>query len=318
MAELFGIKWDDFKTALSSSFEILRKDNDFVDVTFISDDQKQFKGHKVVLSSCSPFFKEVLKANQHDHPLLYLAGVESKALELIFDYIYKGEIQLDCDYIEYFFHVAGKFKLSGFPVYMEKENKAKDVKEEIPTFDRMTLPQIPQHNQEYVEENDKMTIKMDGFEVEEVQLAAQQKEGKEEDSMIENINIILQQDQKEYIRVDGSYGSKMNTFKDVKKKSSGRSPFLGSSVLYQFCNVENVDTKILDLMGKINGVHTCKYCGKETRDKTDLRKHAETHIDGLGFFCPSPKCISSKKYPLSAMLRSHINKEHRDDADFFP
>ena len=68
MAELFGIKWDDFKTALSSSFEILRKDNDFVDVTLISDDQKQFKGHKVVLSSCSPFFKEVFKANHHDHP----------------------------------------------------------------------------------------------------------------------------------------------------------------------------------------------------------------------------------------------------------
>ena len=158
MAELFGIKWDDFKTALSSSFEILRKDNDFVDVTFISDDQKQFKGHKVVLSSCSPFFKEVFKENHHDHPLLYLAGVESKALELIFDYIYKGEIQLDCDYIEYFFHVAGKFKLSGFPVYMVKENKVEDLEDEIPTFHRMTLPQIPQHNQEYVEENDKMTI----------------------------------------------------------------------------------------------------------------------------------------------------------------
>ena len=155
---------------------------------------------------------------------------------------------------------------------------------------------------------------MDGFEVEEVQLAAQQKEGEEEDSMMKNI--MLQQDQKEYIRVDSSYGSKMNTFKYVKKKGSGRSPFLGSSVLYQYCNVENVDTKILDMMGKINGVHTCIYCGKETRDKTDLRKHAETHIDGLGFFCP--KCISSKKYPLSAMLRSHINKEHRDDADFFP
>ena len=312
MAELFGIKWDDFKTALSSSFEMLRKDNDFVDVTLISDGQKQFKGHKVVLSSCSPFFKAVFKANQHDHPLLYLAGVESKALELIFDYIYKGEIQLDCDYIEYFFRVAGKFKLSGFPVYMEKENKPKDVKEEIPTFDRMTLPQIPQHNQEYVTENDKMTIKMDGFEVEEVHLDAQQKEGNEEDSMMQNI--VLQPDQKEYIRVDSRNASIKNEFKDVKKNGSGRSPFLGSSVLYQYCNVDNVYTKILDLMGKINGVHTCKYCGKETRDKTDLRKHAETHIDGLSFFCP--KCRGSKKYPQSAMLRSHINKEHRDDAYF--
>ena len=313
MAELFGIKWDDFKTALSSSFEILRKDNDFVDVTLISDDQKTFKGHKVVLSSCSPFFKEVFKANHHDHPLLYLSGVESKALELIFDYIYKGEIQLDCDYIEYFFHVAGKFKLSGFPVYMEKENQVEDLKEEIPTFDRMTLPQIPQHNEEYVTENNKMTIKMDEFEVKEGHFDAQLKECDEEDSMMENI--MLQPDQKEYIRVDSGYASIKNTFKDVKKNGSRRSPSLGSSVLYQYCNVENLDTKILDLMEKINGVHTCNYCGRETRDKNDLRKHAETHIEGLSFFCPM--CRSSKKYPLSAMLRTHINKEHRADADFF-
>ena len=64
------IKWDDFKTAVSCSFDRLREDNDFVDVTLISDDKAKLKGHKVVLSACSPFFKDVLKENPHEHPLM--------------------------------------------------------------------------------------------------------------------------------------------------------------------------------------------------------------------------------------------------------
>ena len=287
------IKWDDFKTAVSCSFDRLREDNDFVDVTLISDDKAKLKGHKVVLSACSPFFKDVLKENPHEHPLLYLSGVDSKALKLIFDYIYKGEVQLDCDYVEYFFEVAGKLQLSGFPLYIEKKNKVKDLKRE----DMLIIEDLQQQSQDCNTEDDKFGIKMDGFE--EVQVETQQKVGEEEDSLIGNV--ILQPDEQEYI-----YKNAFREFKcqnGSKVSQPGRKIDRLTPILYQFCNIENLETKVQELMGKINGVFTCKECDRTTRDRTDLRKHVEKHIDGLRFSCP--EC--SRKYSRSSALRSHIN-----------
>ena len=287
------IKWDDFKTAVSCSFDRLREDNDFVDVTLISDDKAKLKGHKVVLSACSPFFKDVLKENPHEHPLLYLSGVDSKALKLIFDYIYKGEVQLDCDYVEYFFEVAGKLQLSGFPLYIEKKNKVKDLKRE----DMLIIEDLQQQSQDCNTEDDKFGIKMDGFE--EVQVETQQKVGEEEDSLIGNV--ILQPDEQEYIY--------KNAFREFKCQSGSKVSQPGrkidrlTPILYQFCNIENLETKVQELMGKINGVFTCKECDRTTRDRTDLRKHVEKHIDGLRFSCP--EC--SRKYSRSSALKSHIN-----------
>ena len=287
------IKWDDFKTAVSCSFDRLREDNDFVDVTLISDDKAKLKGHKVVLSACSPFFKDVLKENPHEHPLLYLSGVDSKALKLIFDYIYKGEVQLDCDYVEYFFEVAGKLQLSGFPLYIEKKNKVKDLKRE----DMLIIEDLQQQSQDCNTEDDKFGIKMDGFE--EVQVETQQKIGEEEDSLIGNV--ILQPDEQEYF-----YKNAFREFKcqnGSKVSQPGRKIDKLTPILYQFCNIENLETKVQELMGKINGVFTCKECDRTTRDRTDLRKHVEKHIDGLRFSCP--EC--SRKYSRSSALRSHMN-----------
>ena len=325
MNELICIKWEDFKTAVSCSFDRLREDNDFVDVTLISDDKAKLKGHKVVLSACSPFFKDVLKENPHEHPLLYLSGVDAKALKLVLDYIYKGEVQLDCDYIEYFFEVAGKLQLSGFPLHIGKKNKVKDFKrEEMPIIEETLQQQIQEDDnfgfgfevpietrkrvekenslmenvilqpdeQEFMEYDTKLAIKIDGFEQVQVE---QQRVEEEEDSFIGNV--ILQPDAQEYNR---QYEPKVKVSRPGKR--------IDSSILYQFCNVENLETKVQELMGRINGVFTCKNCGRTTRDRTDLRKHVERHINGLCFSCP--KC--SKKYFRSSVLKSHINMEHVD------
>ena len=41
MSEKFCLKWNDFHTNVSKSFSRLRNENDFYDVTLVSDDQKQ-------------------------------------------------------------------------------------------------------------------------------------------------------------------------------------------------------------------------------------------------------------------------------------
>ena len=67
---------------LCSAFRELRDDEDFVDVTLAWDD-KQIQAHKVILSACGPFFRNVLRRNLHQNTLLYQKGVNYSDLQSV-------------------------------------------------------------------------------------------------------------------------------------------------------------------------------------------------------------------------------------------
>ena len=113
MSEKFSLKWNDFQTNVTKNFSSLRADTDFCDVTLVSDDQKQVSAHKIVLSSCSDYFKNILKQNKHAHPLLCLADISSNDLTNVIDYIYNGEVQIYQEDLERFLNVAQRLKLDG-------------------------------------------------------------------------------------------------------------------------------------------------------------------------------------------------------------
>ena len=113
MSEKFQLKWNDFQHSVSQSFRSLREEEDFFDVTLVSDDEKQVQAHKLVLSACSDFFKSILKRNSHSHPLLYLSGVDSKSLGFVLDYIYHGEVQVYQHELDPFLEVVQKLRIEG-------------------------------------------------------------------------------------------------------------------------------------------------------------------------------------------------------------
>ena len=113
MSEKFCLKWNDFQTNVTKKFSSLKADTDFCDVTLVSDDQKQLSAHKFVLSSCSEYFKNILKQNKHAHPLLCLADINFDDLTNVIDYIYHGEIQIYQEELDRFLNVAQRLKLDG-------------------------------------------------------------------------------------------------------------------------------------------------------------------------------------------------------------
>ena len=80
--EKFRLQWNNFGTSITEGLRELREDKDFFDVTLACEDA-QIPAHKVVLSACSPFFKNIFRRNQHQHPLLYLKGPNSSVSEPI-------------------------------------------------------------------------------------------------------------------------------------------------------------------------------------------------------------------------------------------
>ena len=91
-SEKFCLKWNDFEGNVSNAFRELREEKDFFDVTLACDDE-QIQAHKVIVSACSPFFRNVLRRNPHQHPLLYLKGIQKRELQAILNFMYHGEVR---------------------------------------------------------------------------------------------------------------------------------------------------------------------------------------------------------------------------------
>ena len=113
MSEKFSLKWDAFQSNVSNSFAILRNEDYLHDVTIVTDDNEQVEAHKLVLSACSEYFKNIFKTKKHSHPLLCLEGVSSKDIQNLMDYIYNGELHLFQEDLDRFLSLAQRFKLEG-------------------------------------------------------------------------------------------------------------------------------------------------------------------------------------------------------------
>ena len=126
--EKFSLRWNDFQLNAAKSFNSLRNDTEFLDVTLVSDDGQFVSAHKVVLSGSSQFFKVCLKKTPHLNAMIYLPGIDFKVLTAILDYIYQGEAQLYQEEIDTFLDTASKLKIDGLIPHMEKETKLKEEK----------------------------------------------------------------------------------------------------------------------------------------------------------------------------------------------
>jgi len=111
-SEKFCLRWNDFESNISFAFRELRNDKDFFDVTLACDDE-QIQAHKVILSACSPFFRNVLRRNPHQHPLLYLKGVKYTDLQSVLNFMYHGEVNVAQEELNSFLAVAEDLRVKG-------------------------------------------------------------------------------------------------------------------------------------------------------------------------------------------------------------
>ena len=125
MSEAFSLKWENFQYNVSKSFGLLRNEDYLHDVTLVGDDHKQVSAHKLVLSACSEYFKDIFKNNNKPnvYPLLCLNGISKDDLNNVMDYIYNGEVQLYQANLQRFLDVAQRLKLEGM---MDMGNQEED------------------------------------------------------------------------------------------------------------------------------------------------------------------------------------------------
>eukprot|EP00092_Neocalanus_flemingeri_P004383 GFUD01004715.1.p1 GENE.GFUD01004715.1~~GFUD01004715.1.p1 ORF type:complete len:316 (+),score=81.62 GFUD01004715.1:240-1187(+) len=110
--ENFSLRWNDFEENISSGLKDLRNSNHFFDVTLLSDNG-QVGAHKLILSACSSFFREILVSNPHQHPLIYLKGVSKEEIINLLNFMYCGEVNVAQDELSSFLAAAEDLKVKG-------------------------------------------------------------------------------------------------------------------------------------------------------------------------------------------------------------
>lgn len=115
-SEHLCLKWNNFENNITSYLDILRNENDFVDVT-ITCGEKNFKAHKVILSACSPYFKGIFQENPCRHPVIILKNVSAYEMEAIMQYIYTGETYITKDDLSSFLDTANLLQIIGLINY---------------------------------------------------------------------------------------------------------------------------------------------------------------------------------------------------------
>ncbi len=111
----------------------LKLDEDFVDVT-ISCQGRNIKAHKVVLSACSDYFKDVFKENPCQHPVVILQDAAFEDVEGLVRYIYRGEVDVRHERLQNFLRTADLLKIKGLAeqhMTASAEQQVANIKEEV-------------------------------------------------------------------------------------------------------------------------------------------------------------------------------------------
>ena len=122
----FNLKWDEFEKSASHAFKELLDHQDFTDVTLVTEDDKEAKCHKVVLGKSSPVLRSILIRNPHQHPLLYLSGVQHSDLEALLSFMYLGQAEVAQDNLDTFMALASKLQIKGLSTSKENHKEEKD------------------------------------------------------------------------------------------------------------------------------------------------------------------------------------------------
>jgi len=306
-SEKFCLRWNDFEKNISSAFKELRDDKDFFDVTLACEDE-QIKGHKVILAACSPFFRNILRRNQHEHPLLYMKGVKYTDLQAVLNFMYHGEVNVAQEELNSFLSVAEDLRVKGLTQNTAEAKQLKrsepavvsrDNHREQPTLPRTPHPVPDQDIQEVVpiKSEPLPLVNQDRHHI------SRQPQPQVYTTLPENQTVVTYQEETGYEDY-GDYQDQMYTEEDISMDHN-RTMQTGSAVkgsasgtFHEFIN------KSSDGLG-----WQCNICGKICSQKVNLTKHVESVHFPNSFSYDCRHC--GETFNTKNKLYVHVQRTHK-------
>jgi len=330
-SEKFCLRWNDFENNISSAFKELREDKSFFDVTLACDDE-QMLAHKVILSACSPFFRNILRRNPHQHPLLYLKGVKYTDLQAVLNFMYHGEVNVAQEELNSFLAVAEDLRVKGLTQNTSENlnSRRKSVNalipppqkshNRIPERESAAAPPPPAKRQFQQSNPQPVFPRSDEDDIQEiVPVKSEPKDIPATPAppqppqpmysplpppVVSNQALAHTEDQvmgyEDSYEDYGQYGE--DTYEDGGLGQGGNA----NSKVWR----DEVEQKIESMYQKQSeGGFACLVCGYFNKLRQNMQKHAETHIDTPGY--PCNYCL--KHFKTKNSLNTHTSQKHREE-----
>jgi len=134
MGENFKLRWNDHHSIFFSTAEALCQGDHLTDVT-LSCGKREFSAHKLVLSVCSTYFNELFtpKSNKNrpanGAAIVYLKDVDAHHMELLLNFMYRGEINVEEDELMDLIATARGLSIRGLSDSDEDSNEQEEPQE---------------------------------------------------------------------------------------------------------------------------------------------------------------------------------------------
>jgi len=291
MSGMYEVTWPEFSSNRTSYLYEQVKQNNFVDVTIVFDDE-EMSAHKVVLASSSSFFQRVLERSTHPNPMLYLKGVEKRLFSHLLEFIYLGEVSLpDADF-DKFLQMARDLKIKG--LLMENPG----------------VEEIDQGS--YALEDESVTLKDDSY-IDNQETPKKQEQRKSIDTPFVALK---ERSDSKVIKEDKSYSKVMKEDKSysrvLKEERSYQSIISEEKIDEETGDYDLSDPVSAEIYAKVSallvttpeGFWVCNECRYGSKSKVNVMEHAEGHIQGVVHKCKQCNKVFTKKQTL----RTHRNK----------
>ncbi|XP_071522808.1 uncharacterized protein [Panulirus ornatus] len=108
----YCLRWNNHQPNLVTVFSELLTSEALVDVTLATDGH-YIHAHKLVLSACSIYFKDLFGANPCKHPIVILKDIRIDDLKTVIDFIYRGEVNVSQDRLQDVLKTAESLRIKG-------------------------------------------------------------------------------------------------------------------------------------------------------------------------------------------------------------
>ena len=271
MSDKFSLKWNEFQQNINSTFKELQEYGDFSDVTLVCEEDQQVEAHRVIISACSPIFKNILKNNKHNHPLIYMRGLKANDLFAIIDFMYSGETSIPQGDLKRFLALAQELQLKG----LEGVNNEQESKHHHASVNNIVSRKI--------EDSLKVLVPV-----------------KLEETLIKEENVISPEVDQDKSSFELEMSDKSIFGEELLPKPNNVNTVLSMNF--------DLDGQISSMMQKVEGKWCCKVCVKSSNQKCRMTTHIESeHIQGVTHTCNQCGKTSRTRNKLYV----HVNTHHK-------
>nr|ACO11638.1 Broad-complex core protein isoform 6 [Caligus rogercresseyi] len=318
-SNFLSLRWGNFEASFKESFEELRRNEELFDIT-LATESKSLKAHKIILSSCSPFFRHLIASLPpgSTHPLIYLRGIDFAHLEAHIAFMYVGEVRISNSDLNGFLKTATELKIKGLAQDNVLKEDADDfiVKEE--PLPEVSLPESL--DCETLALNEDGSHEEDSTQQEEEEIYSKSSEVQfEDESMKADVlpGPSEVQFEDESMKADVLPGPSEVQFEDESMKADvlpGPSEE-HSTIAEEYTHKLNNEICKLISRKDTSGNYRCKKCCYFNPRRDTIKRHVEAlHFSTSGFRCE----ICEKKFKTRQSLKNHKFKFHRSCAIFLP